>query len=91
MSWRTKAACRNLKPEIFFDPETEDKAIAICQCCPVMQQCLTEALYGSEYGVRGGMTAKERERFHIPRMIGEIKVYLTEEDEEPTSIRIFKD
>lgn len=91
MPWTKEAACRNVKPELFFDPDRVETAISICQCCPVIQECLEEALVNSEYGVRGGTTEEERRRYFIPKMIGEIKVFLTEEDRNPTSIRIFKD
>jgi WhiB family redox-sensing transcriptional regulator len=68
--WRTRAACRNADPDIFYPPEdvaassaTYRPARAICRACDVRRQCLQEELKFAEWqqhGVRGGLTAKQR-------------------------------
>lgn len=79
MKWRDKANCTNVDPHIFFQPDTTDIALAVCSLCAVRSQCLDEALYGSEYGVRGGLTEEERRRYFIPREINGVKVVLEED------------
>ncbi len=68
-TWRNRAACRGLDPEIFFPPsEEEDDATtaaakAVCSQCPVQEPCLEHALgFRERDGVWGGYTEKERRR-----------------------------
>jgi WhiB family redox-sensing transcriptional regulator len=65
LTWRQRAACRGLDPEIFY-PATEDDAEAakaICALCPVREACLEHALARRERdGVWGGLTERERRR-----------------------------
>lgn len=64
-SWRQRAACRGLDPDIFY-PATEEDAEAaksICAQCPARQPCLEHALAHREHdGVWGGATERERRR-----------------------------
>lgn len=69
--WRLRAACRGLdRDELFFSdcdrwPSTarDRRAKKICFECPVRVECLEDALeYGDRYGIRGGLTANERQR-----------------------------
>jgi WhiB family transcriptional regulator, redox-sensing transcriptional regulator len=66
-TWRSKAACQGLAPDIFY-PSTEDDADAeqakvICAACPVREACLEHALAVREKdGVWGGATERERRR-----------------------------
>ena len=64
-SWRKRAACRGIDPEVFYpatDEEAEE-AKAICAMCPVRQACLEHALASREReGVWGGCTERERRR-----------------------------
>ena len=65
MSWRQKAACKGVDPEIFYpvSEEEADVAKAICAECAVRQPCLEYALANRERdGVWGGATEKERRR-----------------------------
>ena len=65
-NWRTRAACRGYDPEWWFTTgergrAARQRAQTICRGCPVRAECAAWALrYGIEYGVFGGMTAKER-------------------------------
>ncbi len=64
-SWRNRAACRGIDPDIFF-PVTDEEAEpakAICNACPVREACLEFALAAREReGVWGGATERERRR-----------------------------
>jgi len=64
-SWRNRAACRGIDPDIFFPVTDEDAepAKAICNVCPVREACLEFALAAREReGVWGGATERERRR-----------------------------
>lgn len=65
LSWRQRAACRGIDPDIFY-PASEDEADeakAICAQCPVREACLEYALANRERdGVWGGATERERRR-----------------------------
>jgi WhiB family redox-sensing transcriptional regulator len=66
--WRTDAACGDADPAIFFPVgstgaalETVAEAKAICEVCPVAQECLIFAVTtNQEYGVWGGLDEEER-------------------------------
>jgi WhiB family redox-sensing transcriptional regulator len=64
-SWRARAACRGVDPDIFYpmtDEEAEE-AKAICRGCAVHETCLEWALANRERdGVWGGATERERRR-----------------------------
>jgi len=69
-SWQERAKCRGESTELFFLPynarTTEKKkrimaAKAVCNGCPVIQECLDFALSTEEpYGVWGGKSEEER-------------------------------
>lgn len=75
-SWRDEAACRGMTPEeserIFFPtdprsgPERQrmyDEARSYCDGCPVVRECLQDALdWNDRDGFRGGMSASGRAR-----------------------------
>lgn len=64
MTWRERAACREMDNTLFFPIRTEmtkedyndkvETAIAICQACPVREQCYEEGK-DMEYGIWGGV------------------------------------
>ena len=70
--WQLRGACRGEDPNLFFHPEGErgpsrrnrdTAAKAICERCPVLQECADHALRVREpYGVWGGLTEDDRER-----------------------------
>lgn len=77
-AWRVLRACDGVANEVFFgtpgrgnyQAQAEDKAArrTYCAHCPVAAQCRAEAFEleppgDYRYGVRGNMTAKERERY----------------------------
>ncbi len=64
-SWRQRAACRGVDPDIFYPASDEEAepAKAICAQCPVRQACLEHALATRERdGIWGGATERERRR-----------------------------
>ncbi|MGH9177809.1 MAG: WhiB family transcriptional regulator [Acidimicrobiales bacterium] len=65
MSWRQRAACRGVDPDIFYPSSDEEaeEAKAICRVCPVRESCLEYAIINRERdGVWGGATERERRR-----------------------------
>jgi WhiB family redox-sensing transcriptional regulator len=68
MDWRQKAACIDEDPELFFPVGTTgpaleqlERAKAVCQRCPVINECLEWALQtNQDAGVWGGLSEEER-------------------------------
>ena len=58
----SSGACAGLDTEIFFSDSVSRTARAkkICSQCPVRDLCLDWAVQNAEFGVFGGLTAKER-------------------------------
>ncbi len=64
-TWREKAACRGIDPDVFYpvSEEEADEPKAICAACPVREMCLEHALVSRERdGVWGGCTERDRRR-----------------------------
>ena len=66
--WRSRAACLDVDPETFF-PVAEsgpvhDAQVAaakqVCARCPVVAECLAEAMVRIPDGIAGGLTEVER-------------------------------
>lgn len=65
LSWRQRAGCRGVDPDVFYPASDEEAeaAKAICRQCPVLSPCLEWALSNRERdGVWGGATERERRR-----------------------------
>lgn len=65
LSWRQRAACRGVDPDVFYPSSDEEaeEAKGICGVCPVREPCLEYALAHRERdGVWGGATERERRR-----------------------------
>ena len=67
--WRTRAACRDADPELFFPLGTSDATLPqidaakrICRTCSVREPCLRWALGSGDAGVWGGTTEAERRK-----------------------------
>lgn len=63
MSWRERAACIGADPDLFFDDTRKHEAKAVCEPCPVTEECLGYAVNEpstSDYGVWGGTTRAQR-------------------------------
>jgi WhiB family redox-sensing transcriptional regulator len=75
-TWRERAACRRVDPELFFPvapagPALDQIAEAkrLCLGCPVRKPCLDWALRNDiEFGIWGGLT--ETDRLVIRRILG---------------------
>ena len=69
-SWRTRAACRDSDPELFFPIGSTGMALeqiraakAVCDLCPTRTPCLEFAIAtNQEAGVWGGLSEDERRR-----------------------------
>ncbi len=60
-SWRSKSACMDADPEMFFGEEQVAKAKQVCAGCPVRNECRQWADASGEFlGVWGGHTGLER-------------------------------
>src|SRR6478609_2282081 len=60
--WASQASCSGVDPDaLFVRGKAQHDAKAVCKTCPVLAQCLAEALDNrTEFGVWGGMTERER-------------------------------
>lgn len=60
--WTGQAACRASEPDaLFVQGAAQQQAKRVCQQCPVIAECLADALdHRTEFGVWGGMTERER-------------------------------
>lgn len=69
--WTERAACKGQPQFIFFPeagPKAGDLARLICDKCEVRSECLDFAIRTrQEFGVWGGMNARERQRFEDNR------------------------
>ncbi len=71
--WRELAACDGADLDLFFPVGVAgparwqiSQATAICQGCPVREQCLEYALRtGQDHGIWGGLTPEERRRVRL--------------------------
>jgi WhiB family transcriptional regulator, redox-sensing transcriptional regulator len=61
-AWVSKARCRSTDfDELFVRGAAQKKAAVICRNCPVIAECLADALDNQmEFGVWGGMTERQR-------------------------------
>lgn len=62
-NWASQAVCRSSSAadDLFAKGAAQQSAKQICQKCPVVAECLADALDNrTEYGVWGGMTERER-------------------------------
>lgn len=76
-NWAARAVCRSGAPdELFAKGAAQQTAKVVCQGCPVVAECLADALDNrTEYGVWGGMT--ERERRALLRRRPEVRSWAT--------------
>lgn len=73
MSWRKNAACRGLPVDLFMPGRGEFKkmrdAKAICETCPVINECRDESIQLAQDvdldGIYAGWTKNERRRFML--------------------------
>ena len=76
--WREFAACSDRTDDLFFPSSESDismarAAKAVCQSCPVQEECLQYSLdTGQTEGIWGGLTSRER-RVARRRRVGTIR------------------
>lgn len=61
--WRLDGACAGMDSRLWFTERSRptNRALALCQACPVRRLCLASSLaYAEEYGVWGGFTPDAR-------------------------------
>lgn len=70
-AWQQRGACNGAATALFFPENAADTeaAKAICETCPVKNECLDHALANNEPGIWGGTTGKERRR--MKRRLGQ--------------------
>ncbi|MEU1040666.1 WhiB family transcriptional regulator [Streptomyces sp. NPDC005551] len=76
-NWRESAACRTADPDLFFPIGNTGPALlqiheakAVCQGCPVREECLEWALEaGQTQGVWGGTSEDERRALRRRRAV----------------------
>ena len=73
--WRAWAACRGMDPDLFFIEKIEGMheriaaARAVCDICPVIDDCLEYALAQEAklIGFWGGLSERERKKLRLGR------------------------
>ena len=81
MDWRSKAACLDKDPELFFPPSDDDTSVIVarhriavaplCGRCPVATECLRWALdSGQDYGLWAATTPTDRRAIRRTRKAG---------------------
>lgn len=71
-SWKDRAACIGIDPELFFPERGESlrEAKRVCYGCEVREACLDYALeMGEKFGVWGGQSERERRRIRRERRL----------------------
>lgn len=59
--WTMRAKCRGKGDALFPEAADQKRARLVCSGCPVMYECLAEALDNRiEWGIWGGKTERER-------------------------------
>lgn len=60
--WRGFAACADMAPPLFENPDFAEDGKRVCATCAVRVECLDSAMFHEEGGdtLRGGMTDKQR-------------------------------
>jgi WhiB family redox-sensing transcriptional regulator len=60
--WALQGACTDVEPDaLFVRGAAQQQAKQVCMSCPVIAECLADALDNhTEFGVWGGMTERER-------------------------------
>lgn len=70
-TWRDRALCREVDPEIFYPARGGDPrpGKAVCGQCSVRTPCLDYAMDANErYGIFGGLSVKERDALRRQRL-----------------------
>ena len=62
--WQDEAACRGVDTNLFFpeNADVDDQVLALCENCPVKDECRDYGVVYEEWGIWGGLTASQRRR-----------------------------
>jgi WhiB family redox-sensing transcriptional regulator len=62
--WQDKAACKGVDTNLFFpeNADVDDQVLALCENCPVKDECRDYGVVYEEWGIWGGLTASQRRR-----------------------------
>jgi len=62
--WQDEAACRGIDTNLFFpeNADVDDQVLALCENCPVKDECRDYGVVYEEWGIWGGLTASQRRR-----------------------------
>jgi WhiB family transcriptional regulator, redox-sensing transcriptional regulator len=62
--WRESAECRGAPINLFYPEgaEISHEALALCERCPVKQECQDYGVVFEDWGIFGGLTATERKK-----------------------------
>lgn len=65
-NWTDQANCKGMDPELFLpergDNHTANQAKAICEGCPIKDDCLDYAVFHNCIGIWGGTSGRERRK-----------------------------
>ena len=63
-------SCADYDPDWWFEQQHFDRAVEICQRCPVRSRCLNQALEAGEtLGVWGGLTPAQRAALPVAEVV----------------------
>jgi ferredoxin len=78
-NWQQWAACRTADPDLFTPPDGQKQTVTeateryaireYCGVCPVVAECLANAVTLKMQGVAGGMTEADRRRMETNRRV----------------------
>ena len=85
-TWRDHAGCLGSDPDMFFPIGSTGAVLgeiqaakAVCESCPVIEECLRYALVtNQESGVWGGTTEEERRRLRRAWLAGRRRVSVSQ-------------
>jgi WhiB family redox-sensing transcriptional regulator len=62
--WQDEASCRGVDTNLFFpeNADVDDQVLALCENCPVKDECRDYGVVYEEWGIWGGLTASQRRR-----------------------------
>ncbi|MFI7125938.1 WhiB family transcriptional regulator [Nonomuraea sp. NPDC050153] len=62
--WRSRAACKDVDPDLFFQDtgRPSQRLTRICRGCPVLITCTFDALRRNDLGYQAGLSKQERDR-----------------------------
>ena len=65
--WMTQQRCAEVAPDLWFEPESKQAAIRICNTCPVIAECRAWSLADPTLeGIAGGLTERQRAQLREP-------------------------